>query len=475
MLSFSSCAKDHASELEIEKEVSQEVKKEVKVSATFNGITNGGVTSRATDNSWETSDAIGLFMKTAGVQLTQPALADNVKFTSDGTTSFISPADNKVYYPFNKLNVDFISYYPYTTGLDGLNYPIDLSDQSNLAKLDLMYSDNVKAVNSDLASVNLNMVHQLTKVIFKINTNNSGKDLAGLTAKVTNVFTKAPFSLIDGTIGTNSARQDVSLKVNSEGTLFEAILMPDDDLKDNSLVITIGETNYTYLLSSADIGAFDKSTECEFGITLDAGQGPVLEGVTVTVTDWISVKEDITVTEDPATPPPGESGGVEGGGTSGDESGGDVTPPVKENDDTPPVTADGDGTEANPYSIAQALQINEFKMNVWIKGYIVGMYTNVGKSYFSRSIEGWQKQYLAVASSVDETDGQKTFPIRLKDAKSLYLMRVINLIENPQHLHKEIIIKGNIVEVYTADKPVSYGLDNSNIAIIDGVTYNPKE
>lgn len=478
MLSFSSCAKDHASELEVgkevDKEVNQEVKKEVKVSATFNGLISGGVTSRATGTSWATGDAIGLFMKTAGTTLTQPTLAQNVKFTSDGSTTFTSPVDNKIYYPFNKLNVDFISYYPYTAALVGLNYPIDLTNQANLAALDLMYSDNVKAVNSDNAGVDLNMTHQLTKVIFKITKNNSGKNLAGLKAKVTNVFTKAPFSLIDGTLGENSVLHDVSLNVNSEGTLFEAILLPDTDLRDNTLVITIGETNYTYPLSSTEVKRFDKSTKCEFDITLQAGQGPILEGVTVTVTDWISVKEDITVTEDPSTPP-GESGGVEGGGTDGDETGGDDTPPVVEGDDTPPAIADGDGTEANPYSINQALLIKEAKRRVWIKGYIVGMYNNVGKSYFITTAEGGQKHYLAVASLVNETDGQKTFPINLSETFSLYLMKAINLQDNPKHFNKAIIINGDIAEVFKAEGHKAYGLEGSTIAIIDGVTYNPKE
>lgn len=479
MLSFSSCAKDHASELEVgkevDKEVNQEVKKEVKVSATFNGLISGGVTSRATGTSWATGDAIGLFMKTAGTTLTQPTLAQNVKFTSDGSTTFTSPVDNKIYYPFNKLNVDFISYYPYTEDIKDLNYPIDLAVQTNLAALDLMYSDNVKAVNSGNAGVDLNMTHQLTKVIFKITKNNSGKNLAGLKAKVTNVFTKAPFSLIDGTLGENSVLHDVSLNVNSEGTLFEAILLPDTDLRDNTLVITIGETNYTYPLSSTEVKRFDKSTKCEFDITLQAGQGPILEGVTVTVTDWISVKEDITVTEDPATPSAGESGGVEGGGTDGDETGGEDTPPVVEGDDTPPAIADGDGTEANPYSITQALLIKEAKLRVCIKGYIVGMYTNVGKSYFIPTAEVGLKYYLAAASTINETDGQKTFPINLNGAFSLYLMKAINLQDNPKHFNKAIIIKGDIAEVFKAEGHKAYGLEGSTIAIIDGVTYNPKE
>lgn len=163
LVSYSSCSYSES--------IEENVRKEVRISASFENLSDDSkVTTRAVDNAWESGDAIGVFMKKAGVTLEHPALSENAKYTTAGTSSFTPAREtDKLYYPFDKSDVDFISYYPYTASLNGMNYEIDVADQSNLSDIDLLYSNNIAAVNFDNVNINLNFAHTVNKSGFKNN------------------------------------------------------------------------------------------------------------------------------------------------------------------------------------------------------------------------------------------------------------------------------------------------------------------
>ena len=495
LLILLSCGQDSTNEIEVGKEVNDRNKKEVIINAYFYNITgNGSITTRATDNAWEVGDFIGLFMKKAEIDLTQSALAKNVKLTTDGTNRFTYLQDQKVYFPFNKEKVDFISYHPYSSALDGLYYMIDVSDQTNLSAIDLMYSHNAKNKNSEIKIVDLNFEHQLTKVVFTIDVNNSGKNLSNISAKITNVNTKANFSLIDGIITNKDTPKDVTLNVDNLGTVLQAILLPDNDLSNKNLIIDIDGTTYTYPLKSATtIKAFEKSKLCAYNIILNAGQGPIIESVNATITDWITVSEDIIITEDPLETSPEENNpkpdeGDDAGSPDGDgdsntippEEGGDTGTPKEPNEEqTNPIIEDGDGTQENPYNITQAFQLVEDRdkkienhipivKDVWIKGYIVGYYSDITFLKFVNSVDKASESSLALALTTEEADHHNIFRVNLLKSSNI---RPVNLKNKPEHFKKEVIFKGNIIYLSGPSEDPKYGLSNLKVAIIDGVTY----
>ena len=495
LLILSSCSKDSTSEIEVEKEVCDDLKKEVIINAYFYNITGeGSISTRAIGNSWEDGDSIGLFMKKAGSVLSQNTLEENVQLRTDGTNRFTYLQEKKVYFPFNKEKVDFISYYPYRSSLDGLNFKIDVSDQSNLSAIDLMYSDNAKNKNSDNNAVDLNFEHQLTKVVFTIDVNNSGKDLSDISAKITNINSIADFSLIDGTIANKGTPKDVTLNVNDSGTVLQGILLPDNDLSNKSLVIDIAGTTYTYPLNSTStIKAFEKSKKCTYNITLNAGQGPIIESVNAKVTDWVTVSEDIIITEDPLETSPEENnpkpdegddvGSPDGDGDSNTippEEGGDTGTPKEPNEEqTNPIIEDGDGTQENPYNITQAFQLVEDRdkkienylpilKDVWIKGFIVGYYSDITFLKFVNSVDKASESSLALALTTEEADHHNIFRVNLLKSSNI---RPVNLKNKPEHFKKEVIFKGNIIYLSGPSEDPKYGLSNLKVAIIDGVTY----
>lgn len=444
LFSFASCTKDHPQ--------ASDIKKEVKITASIVNVSSlGKTTTRASNNQWDTGDAIGVFMKKAGTPLNGTDLATNVKFTNSNVNAFTCDPTNKIYFPFNKEAVDFIAYYPYKPLTDGITYQVDVSNQSDISAIDLMYSNNVTNTNSTVTSVGLQFEHQLTKVVLKINQNNTGVDLTDLTAKITNLATKAPFSLVDGTLGTSTNVADVAFNYNSTTNTASAILLPETDLTNKSIVITLGGVNYSYpLANSTVITSFDKSVKCEYNITLQAGQGPLIEGVTATIKDWITKSDDIVVEEEPADTPTGPDANP--GGDSGD--------PTEGNQE------EGDGSKENPYTITQALQMEPVR-GVWIKGYIVGHYLS-NKESFVNSVEGARIANIALAFSPDETEYQKTFPVDILSVKLAgeNFQENLNLKNNPDLFKKMVYLQGNIED--NIPSTPSRGLKITIGAIIDG-------
>lgn len=442
MLSILSCSESDP--------VEEGVRKEVKVTATFKGLSSS-VTSRASDNAWEEGDAIGLFMKGANTNLTTDALSHNVKFTTTGSTAFANSSDSKVYFPFDKSNVDFISYYPYKDNLNGLTYPVEVSDQSSLRAIDLMYSNNVNNVNYVGENIQLVFEHQLTKVVLNINQNNSDGNLDGLKATISNVSKDGSFSLVDGTLISTGQLGDISFNVNDTYTTAEAILLPDSTLEGKKLTVTLGQVSYSYLLSNSSIiKSFDKSTKCVYNITIDPNEQRILDkNVTAQITEWITVTDDITVEEIPYEGSGSESNpdedpkDAEGEGEpSTDPDGGGKG----EDGDPSPEPVVGDGTQENPYSIAQVKQL-ESGNGIWLEGYIVGGYTS---SYFSNDnfttiCSSTSITNVALADSQSETSPANTYPIDFStDPSSTNFSKKINLKDNSGNMKKKLLLLGNI-------------------------------
>lgn len=440
LFSFASCTKDHLQE--------SDMKKEVKITASIVEVSSLGNTTRASNNQWDEGDAIGVFMKKAGSSLNGTDLATNVKFTNTIESAFTCDPTNKIYFPFNKEAVDFIAYYPYQPLTDVLTYQVDVSSQSDISAIDLMYSNNVTNVNSTAASVGLQFEHQLTKVVLNINQNNTGVDLTGLTAKITNLKTKALFSLVDGTLSTSTDVADVVFNFNSTTNTPSAILLPETDLSNKSIVITLGGVNYSYPLSnSTEITSFDKSVKCEYNITLQAGQGPLLEGVTATIKDWTTVSDDIVVEEQPADTPSDPD--------TNPEDGDDTTEGNQE---------EGDGTKENPYTITQALQM-EPVTGVWIKGYVVGAYKEKKIESFVNDDSSGLAHTLALAQTSQEAGYKKILPIDLIET-AFDSSKSLQLKYNKSIFKKEIFLRGDLGDIFYGGV---FGLKKIDVAIIDGV------
>lgn len=198
-----------------------------------------GVTeTRAIDQTWSATDAIGIFMVNAG----QPFLpvnisgdAENIRYVANASQAgAFNPASTIIYFPAGDNAVDFYAYCPQGSVKQeevttNYLYAINVADQSDQEALDLLYSNNVKGKKKEDKSAALTFKHRLCKVILTVEAGNGvTADMNGLTVKVNNQNTTATFDLTVGALKADAANPaDITLFKKANTYIYEAILLPD--------------------------------------------------------------------------------------------------------------------------------------------------------------------------------------------------------------------------------------------------------
>ncbi|HBX45083.1 fimbrillin family protein [Limibacterium fermenti] len=384
----------------------------VTVKAGIEGMKVKSSKTRASGTNWVEGDLIGIYMSKNGELLTQNALATNVKYINVGEDAFI-PADpeNPVVYPLDGSKVDFIAYYPYKETIDNLIYPVDVSKQTDLAAIDLLYSGNAKMKDFTTPDVEINFSHRLCKIVLNFTTNDAGHSLEGISASITGVNTQVGFSLADGKFSVPSGKKNVAFNMASDGKTAEAILLPVEKLDGIGLELETGQDTYTAVLSEklVKINSLDESTLYALNVILNPS-GTVPMSVSLgTIHDWISA--------------PSESFSM---------------------DKEKTIENEGDGTKEYPYSIEEARK-HPGKRGVWVKGYIVG-YMKSQKGVVAFGASGASDTNMAIATSPDETVSSNCMSVELPTSGSK--RKELNLKNNPANLGKRIKIQGDITKYF---------------------------
>lgn len=366
-----------------------------------------GMKTRVSNNTWSEGDAIGVFMKKLGENLLTGSIAQNKKYTTTGSLAFLPASDDdKIVFPFNGSNVDFIAYYPHKTTIENFVYPVDVSNQTSQSAIDLLYSNNAMGLNSKNPLVAMTFSHQLSKIVLNIKPEVSTMDLSGLLVKITNAGTQASFSLADGTLSSPTASGDIIFNINTTGTVAEAIVLPTADLSGKDLVFVLGEDTYVYSLSSGlNISSFEKGTIYTYNVTLNPrAVAAITEG---SISEWVSgPAEDI------------------------------VLDPTNEYSTK--------GTKADPFTVEEVKQ-NQGRTDVWVTGFIVGSFDG-STSKFVAGPSGTGTN-IALADTQNELDSKNMIPVNLDRTA---IKNLLNLTSNPTNLGKKVLIKGDLAAYYSS-------------------------
>ena len=119
------------------------------------------------------------------------------------------------------------------------------------------------------------------------------------------------------------------------------------------------------------------------------------------------------------------------------------------NPEEPNTPHDPDATRKDTLSIAEGirLQKEDGYEHVYIKGYIIGYTTTQQKVYYDLSkISGVKtaKTNVILADNVEERDIDNMIAVELKGDS--YIQQAVNLVDNPQNLHKCLTVKGAMKE-----------------------------
>ena len=111
----------------------------------------------------------------------------------------------------------------------------------------------------------------------------------------------------------------------------------------------------------------------------------------------------------------------------------------------PPVA--GQGTEASPYSVAEAISLNNAGTTSWVGGYIVGWVEGAAIGTGSHfSVPSTSASNILIADSQTETDYTKCVPVQL--VAQTDIRAALNLMDNPANLGKYVKIEGQLIAYF---------------------------
>lgn len=246
-------------------------------------VHQNGIVTRATNSSWTANDLIGIFMKNEGSNLSEQSVIDfgsNKTYTTTGNGIFKALSSSEsLYFPKNDSKVDFIAYYPHQENLNNFIYKVDVTDQSDLEKIDLLYSDNLKSLNKSSSSKEFLFTHQLTTVRLNIETQGKEISLDKLEVILSGAKSRADFDLRNGTLTVDeNSVTPIQFKtvLNSNSAYAEAILMPDNGGSGRVLTFTLPNSSTPFKWKIDSSIKFEKGKKYTFSIKLDAS-GIVVE------------------------------------------------------------------------------------------------------------------------------------------------------------------------------------------------------
>ncbi|SHE77906.1 fimbrillin family protein [Dysgonomonas macrotermitis] len=251
--------------------------------ATFDGAIEsmGALKTRASGTTWDSGDAIGVYMKATGADISTSS-AINIKYTTPGDGAFTA-ASTGIELPSDGSNVDFVAYYPYQTTITGQTYPINVSNQSDLTKIDLLYSNNATNTNKTNSAIALNFKHKLSQLILNITAGGGVSSLSGLSLSVSGLTTDGNFSLADATttLGTTKAVLTPVVSVATAATV-NAILIPGDNLNNGKLTFSLNGKVYEW---TPDAQVLESGKKYTYSVQLTT-TGIVVANPSGTIEDW---------------------------------------------------------------------------------------------------------------------------------------------------------------------------------------------
>ncbi|MCD8080746.1 MAG: fimbrillin family protein [Bacteroides sp.] len=207
-------------------------------------VSAGFVTTRAADDHWDTLDSIGISM----FQPSNREVIDgsfNREYITPGGNGTFTPANSAttIYFPQDGSQVAFKAYYPYWPALsaDNMDYPVSVTNQSNLPRIDLMTSEHVSGTSRSTPNVVLRFHHRLSKLVFNIKFEEEYFTLEGGSLMIKGMKTQGSYELYEDVLTVDqSSTADISvpLTVASDSLTGRAIVLPREAADGIDFVIT---------------------------------------------------------------------------------------------------------------------------------------------------------------------------------------------------------------------------------------------
>lgn len=230
---------------------------------------------RAFDNSWEKGDKIGVFAVKEGTLLGGTTLYNNFQnaqyITAEGDGNFTPvnpPATIK-----EGDKVDYVAYYPYKENLSGYSLKLDLSDQSNPKKLDLLHAKSPLVGDK----TKLTFQHQLSRIDFEIPLGEEVKEEA-LSMEATGFATEATFDLATATFDFKGERTKKIVarkeRIAEDKLRLSLFVFPGHSFNGVTFSFSLSGKTVSFVPNNRDV-VFQKGTKYTFKAVLTEEGGEV--------------------------------------------------------------------------------------------------------------------------------------------------------------------------------------------------------
>lgn len=226
-------------------------------------------------SSWNKDDQIGTYVLDA--KTLQPAVeAVNVPYTcsADGASVlFASTAPLKV--QDDGVPVKFVTYYPYTAGIQDFNYPVQLAAQAEgSTACDLLYAattEDYTYTKESEPNIALNFTHRLAKVILKFR-DTEKNPLEVSEVKIEGMQTTGSFNVQKDVLTVDeSSVATITPYHNATTGFYEAIILPSALNDSYKVTFVLDGRQKEWIFTNLDIALpqFHKGYSYTFGLYID--------------------------------------------------------------------------------------------------------------------------------------------------------------------------------------------------------------
>ena len=281
----------------------------IRISASLN------VYTRATDNSFEQGDALGLYLVkwtsgTPGILQGTGNYGDNLSFS---LTSSGWQTSTTAKYPQDGEKLDFYAYHPYvsSSALDGEGYRVhraatDQRQESAYKGSDLLMA-SASGVSAGTAAVHLQFSHMLSKMEIELKAGEglTLEELTKATITIKGVKTSGKVHLSSKAYQTDETKEDViahgtfSLAAGGEKLTGVSAIVYPQEIASGAELIEIGLGEEKYLFTTTKPITLQAGYKSIFTITLSRNSLSVETGVT----DWTEGEGDEGVAQPGITIP----------------------------------------------------------------------------------------------------------------------------------------------------------------------------
>ena len=244
------------------------------------GVDLEGFTTRVTQDgtSWTNGDKIGAYVLNADTSEPLSEAVNMPYVCAEDGQSVAFTSETPLTVQDDGTHLKFIAYYPYSTEVQGFNYPVSVANQSNgSTACDLLYGTTAEPYLYEKESdtnIALKFTHRLSKVVLKF-MDMEKKPLTVSDVKISGMPASASFNVQTGVLATDeNSVAEIIPYLNTTNNYREAVILPTalSDAYKVSFVLDGRTREWVFTDLDISLPKFNAGSQYTFGIYINPSE-----------------------------------------------------------------------------------------------------------------------------------------------------------------------------------------------------------